>query len=290
MTRLLLDHPWPLNETLNARSNGFQVLLEFEKLVRRKRLIPLRFIEQHDYESAKQQLGKSPVAAQILRFSNHLIRYNESVIRATPDPEPNPTLNDSWKRALRDELEHLENWRSPQIIFPEVRRSVWSTTDEIEIKCGDRNGTVSRVLASLEKYDSHPFAVSDLDPWRHLERLFPPTPGHPNNKPCRLPKPPILDQVPVEHLSERLEEARKQGCIIDGKYYYIPSDDCLPEQIAKPEWRSGYVFDRKKDPGWKGPCPIDYNGVTWRWDQGHRHWDLQVKPKHISVSHTGEPD
>lgn len=298
MTHLLLDHPWPLDAALNAISEteGRGVLLKFEKLVMRLRqgddsIMPVRFIEQQEYENMLQHLkGNASAAANVRRFAYNLIRHNNNINHATPIPEPKPSLSDCWKRALRDELEHLENWRNPQIIFPEVRRSAWPATDEIEIKCEDRAGTVSQVLASLEKYDSHPLAVSDLDPWRHLERLFPPTPGHPNNKPCWLPKPPILDQVPVEHLSERLEEARKQGRKIKGKYYYIPPANCFPEQIKKPVWRSGYVFDREKVPGWKGPCLIDCDGITWRWDQGHRHWDLQVKPDHISVSHTGEPD
>jgi len=292
MTRLLLDHPWPPDAALNARteSEGLGVLLKFEKLVMRQGLSSLslvRFIEQQEYDSALQQLkGKSSAAANVRRFAYHLIRYSNSVIRATPILEPNPTLSDCWKRALRDELEHLENWRNPQIIFPEVRRPAWQAADEIEIKCEDRKGTVYRVLASLEKYDSHPFAVPDLDPWRHLDRLFPPELGHPNNKPCWLPKPPILDQVPVEQLSERLEEARKQGWQIKGKYYYIPRADCFPEQIEKPEWRSGYVFKREKVPGWKGPCPIDYNGVTWRWDRGERHWDVQLSPR-IKINYDG---
>lgn len=286
MTSLLLDHPWPLEETLNARSCGFQVLLEFEKFVRKKCLTPTRFIEQQEYENAKQRLGKSHVAAQILRFSNHLIRYSESVISATPNPEPNPPLSDYWKRALRDELDHLENWRNPQIIFPEVRRSAWPATDEIEIKCEDRIDTVSQVLASLEKYNAHPFAVPDLDPWRHLEGLFPPVPGHPNNKPCWLPKPPILDQVPVEQLTVRLEEARRQGWKIKDKYYYIPPANCFPDQIKKQKWRSGYVFKRVKVLGWKGPCLIDCNGVTWCWDSGERHWDVQLTT-HIRINYDG---
>lgn len=292
MTRLLLDYPWTVSEGLGPDSAAYKAILDFLDLLSRADLKPVPFIGHEEcnifWDALKERKGQSRFTP-VIRFLHHCTRETGGICMARPVPELSK-LRDSWKCALRDELEHLEDWRNPQIIFPEARRSAWPATDEIEIKCEDRKDIVTRLLASLEKYDSHPLVVSDLDPWRHLDRLFPPEPGHPNNKPCWLPRPPILDLVPVDQLSEKLEEARKQGWIIDGKYYYIPSAACLPEQIEKPKWRSGYVFEREKVPGWKGPCPIDYNGVTWRWDQGHRHWDLQVKPKHISVSHTGEPD
>lgn len=290
MTRLLLDHPWPLDATLNARTDGFQVLLKFADLLRRQSLpfesiVP--FVEQQEYYDAIQQLtGRTSAAAAVRRFSRHFIRYSDCIIRAIPVPEPNPALNDCWKRALRDELDHPENWRNPQIVFPEKRRTVWPDTAEVTIQCEDREETDFRVLASLENFESHQFAVADLDPWCHLEQLCSPQPGAKNNKPCRLPRPPILDQAPVEQLSERLEEARRQGWHVNEKYYYIPPADCFPEQITKLKWRSGYAFPREKVPGWKGPCPIDYNGVTWRWDRKERHWDVQLSP-YISINYDG---
>ncbi|WP_372522450.1 hypothetical protein [Sulfuricaulis sp.] len=291
MTRLLLDYPWTIEEGLGSDSVPYKVILDFLDLLARTELKPVPFIDHEEcnifWTALKGRKGQSRFGP-VIRLLRHCTRDTDGICLARPVPEPTK-LRDSWKCALRDELEHLENWRNPQIIFPEVRRPAWQATDEIEIQCEDRKGTVSRVLASLEKYDSHPYAVPDLDPWRHLDRLFPPKPGNPNNKPCWLPKPPILDQVPVEQISEGLEEARKQGWQIKGKYYFIPPADCFPEQIEKPEWRSGYVFAREKIHGWKGPCPIDYYGVTWRWDRGHRHWDVQTDP-YISVSHTGELD
>jgi len=296
MTHLLLDHPWPLNAALNAISEteGRGVLLKFEKLITRLKQVddsisPVRFIEQQEYDSMLQQLkGKTSAAANVRRFAYYLIRHNNSTNQATPFPEPKtkPPLSDCWKRALRDELDNLENWRNPQIIFPEVRRTAWPDTDEIEIKREDQKDVVFRVIASLEKYDLHPFAAPDIDPWRHLDRLYPPEPGHPNNKPCWLPKPPILNHVPVEQLTEHLEVARKLGWQINDKYYYIPRSTCLPDQIKKHEWRNGYVFEREKVSGWKGPCLVDYNGVTWRWDSGERHWDVQLTPR-IRINYDG---
>jgi len=292
MTRVLLDHPWPLNETLNARSGGFNVLLEFDKFVKRKGLTPVRFMEQKEYDNAKQLLGRSNVAAQILRISNHLIRFSESIISATPDPEPNPPLGDYWKRGLRDELDHLENWRNPQIIFPEVRRSAWlPATDEVEIKCADRNVTVFRVLASLENYETHPFAVKDLDPWRHLEWLKRSQPGARTDHPCRLPKPPILDNVPVEQLFQLLDDVRKDGWIINERYYFIPPANCHLDQVGKTDWRNGAAFVRKSKNTRKGikTGPVDFEGRIWAWDIfEERHWDVQLLDgTRINISHDG---
>jgi hypothetical protein len=149
MIRLLLDHPWPIDKALDERSEGFQVLLEFEKLANSLKLPPgslARFIEQQDYEKAMQQIrGKSSGATGVRRFAYNLIRHNDSMVRATPIPEPNlPNLppSECWKYALRDELENLNDWRNPQIIFPKIRQSAWPDTDEIEIKCEDRDGAI----------------------------------------------------------------------------------------------------------------------------------------------------
>lgn len=298
MTRLLLDYPWPLDQALNPGSGGCKVLLEFEKLVRRKRLTPLPFIEQNDFESAKHQLGKGPVAAQILRFSNHLIRNGENITRAIPNPEPTPALTDCWRRALRDELTHLENWRSPQIIFPEIRRSVWPTTDEIEIKCEDRTDSVSRVLASLEAYELHPYAISDLDPWD--VRCTAVSGKHP----CYLPNPlmpgkdPMQNdcyRVPIAQLLDELIEARRRGWDADGKYCYIPPANWRPEAISQMAWRQGRAFPRTLCPVRKQKGYSDFEGRIWLWHKGRGahigedHWDVQFGGKeYFSVNHTGD--
>ena len=293
MTRLLLDHPWPIDAALDAGSQGYKVLLEFDRLLKRRCLLPVPFVEQHDYYVALEQLkgNKSSGAAAVRRLAFYLIRNGVGIVRATPIPElnlPNLPPSECWKYALRDELEYPENWRNPQIIFPKVRQEAWPHTDEIEIKCADRDGTVSRVLASLEEYESHKYAISDIDPWRNLEWLKRPQPRARVNYPCRLPKPPILEGVHIDRLVEMLGEARRIGCRIDeGKYYYIPSADWQPEITIKAQWRDGYAFPHKSIPGWKGPILIDYRNIEWRWDMKERHWDVQTDP-YISVSHTGE--
>ncbi len=297
MTRLLLDHPWPIDAALDARSDGFQVLLKFDELIRRRDLplpvSPVPFVEAQEYYEALQRLrGRSASAATVRRFSYHLIRNGDSVIRATPIPEPNPPLSDCWKRALRDELEYLENWRNPQIIFPEKRRADWpQNTSEVPIQCEDREGTVSRVLASLEEYDSHPFAVPDMDPWRHLEWLKRPEPSARIDHPCRLPKPPILEGVPVEQLFQRLGAARAAGWNVNGRYYFIPPANCRPELVAKPDWRKGHAFELKTKDTKKGKKtgPIDWEGRVWAWDMvAKRHWDVQLPDgTHMNISHNG---
>lgn len=284
MTRLLLDHPWPLDEALSAGSDAYQVLLEFRDLVRKTGLAPVRFVQQTDYDNAVVKLGKTTAAANIRRFSYNLVRHINSVICATP--QPTPPLSDFWKSALNDELDVPENWRNPQIIFPEKRRAVWPNAREVAIACPSSTSEVLRVLASLNNYDAHPLANGDTDPWHHFEHLWPPAHGVNGDKPCWLPRPPTLEKVPIEQLSERLVEARKSGWYVDGKYFYIPSDDHKLEEVSQKDWRSGYAFPRKKPKGWKGPCPIDYKGQVWCWDKNERHWDVQLNP-HISINHLG---
>ena len=145
---------------------------------------------------------------------------------------------------------------------------------------------VSRTLASLQKYEEHPYATCDIDPWRHLENLYPPTRNTHDNKPCWLPRPAILDKAPFEELSDRLVEARRLGWYLNEKYFYIPPDDCRLEDVERSTWRNGYAFPRVKITGWKGPCPIDYKGQVWCWDMNERHWDVQLNP-HIRINHVG---
>jgi hypothetical protein len=298
MIRLLLDHPWPIDEALDERSEGFQVLLEFEKLKNSQQL-PLgalvRFIGHQEYNEAMQRIrGKSAGAAAIRRFAYYLIRHGDGIVRATPIPEqnlPNLPPSECWKRALRDELEYPEDWRNPQIIFPKVRQKAWPNTDEIEIKCEDRNGTVLQVLACLEEYESHKYAVPDIDPWRHLEWLKRPQPGARINYPCRLPKPPILEGIPIEQLPEMLAKARRIGWKVGESYYFIPPENYRPELVKQYEWRNGSAFDLETKDTIKGKKigPIDYEGRIWAFDIFQkRHWDVQLpNGNKLDVSHKG---
>lgn len=301
MTRLLLDHPWPIDAALDARSEGFQVLLVFEKLLRR-RCLPqgtlVRFVEQHGYYDSLEKLkgNKSSGAAAVRRLAYYLIRNGESVIQAMPVPEPK-SLSICWKRALRDELETLENWRNPQIIYPKIRESAWPNTDEIEIKCEDRESTITRVLTSLEEYESHKYAIPDMDPWRHLEWLKRPQPGARVNYPCRLPKPPILEDVSIEQLPEMLVEARRIGWKVkddlrDNYYYYfIPPEDFNPASVDQHVWRKGSAFrqDTKDTRKGKKTGPVDYEGRIWSFDiHEERHWDVQLPDGgKLDISHDG---
>src|SRR5438034_978675 len=101
--------------------------------------------------------------------------------------------------------------------------------------------------------------------------------------PCQatpVPEPLMLrdswKRGPLRVPAARLVEERSQGWRLEGGDYFIPPAAWRPEQIAKSDWRGGYAFERETVPGWRGPCPIDYNGRTWRWDN-ERHWDVQLE-------------
>jgi hypothetical protein len=292
--RLLLDYPWDLDAARGSDPVPQKAIQDFLDLLSRTGLDPVPFIDHQaceDLFNNIQQHKSGRNFHQLLsRFLNQCIRDVGSTCRAAPDPGP-MDLRDSWKSALREELGNHANWRNPHIVVPESRLTEWEPHEnEIAIRCEEcddqpASGPHHRVLAVLERYELHPFAVPDIDPWCHLEWLYPPDIA--NKQPCRLPRPPILDRIPIEELVGSLTNVRRDGWEINGRYYFIPPDNWRPEQITKAKWRAGYAFDREKVVGWKGPCPIDYNGVTWRWDRGERHWDVQTEP-YISVSHTGE--
>ena len=299
MTRLLLDHPWPIGAVADETSDGFRVLEEFEKLLVRHKLSPVPFVEQQDLDNAIQRLNTHTSGrGTIYRFAMQCVRRNVSTAMATPVAEQNPTLSANWKRALRDEFGDTSRWRTPQIVIPEKRRSVWPlNADEIAIQYDGQGGLVTeyRVLVQLgsANYESHPYAVRDLDPWRHLEWLHKPDPGAKNNHPCRLPKPPLLEGVTLEELAHLLPEARRQGWKIDGKYFYIPPVTCRLD-ADKAHWRDGRAFPRTNSGNKRGPIVEDFEGRKWVWDNhsgghsGERHWDVQLLTgKHKRVNHDG---
>lgn len=286
MTKLLLDYPWPLGATLDARSDGYRVLKDFQDLVHNQKLIPARFAKREELNALRGRNGTA--AAAIYRFCDSLVSNDGEPPLATPILAPDD-LDRKWKCALRREMGDFENWRTPQIIVPEKRRRVWPRALEVEIQCegGQPRAVSHRVLASLSDYGSHKFAIADRDPWRNLEWIQQPGAGARTNHPCRLPRPPCLHGVPIEQLVERLGDARKKGWEVNGAYYFIPKPDYDPTQIAKEQWRKGYAFPRQSESGWKGPCLTDYENQQWRWDMKERHWDVQRKKEYIRVNHDG---
>ena len=145
MTRLLLDHPWPIGAVADETSDGFRVLEEFEKLLVRHKLSPVPFVEQQDLDNAIQRLNTHTSGrGTIYRFAMQCVRRNVSTAMATPVAEQNPTLSANWKRALRDEFGDTSRWRTPQIVIPEKRRSVWPlNADEIAIQYDGQGGLVT---------------------------------------------------------------------------------------------------------------------------------------------------
>lgn len=294
MTTLLLDFRWKLSAALDDSEALFS-LQAFENLWRRTGLQPAPFIEDQDQADMWQQTGqqgrrKNPDQA-LMRVLDHCCRSSTSTCRAIPDQGPQ-NLRDSWKRALRDQLHDPSNWRSPHIVVPQKFRADWPTEDEVNVRCepcGDLpvSGPYQRLLAILEKYEEHRLAIPDLDPWSNLKFKYSPDHGAPDDHPCVLPRPPMLESVRIEDLINSLSDARRQGWNVDGKYYYIPPDDWRPERICKSQWRNGYAFPQKNIDGWRGPTPIDFGGRIWAWDINERHWDVQIDPR-VKVSHVGK--
>ena len=292
MTGLLLDHPWRLDEALNPRSDGFRVLEQFVNLVRENQLEVVPFVSRSEFDEMWQRIDYGSFArtrafASLVQFAEHLVRNDSPTPLATPIPEP-PMLAQCWKRSLREAMGDLREWRNPQIIVAEKRRPLWPATHEVPIQLEDSSGSELRVLAPLERYDSHPFAVADLDPW-DLRHLYPPISEADRQHPCRLPRPPVLQHVRLERLTECLGDALAAGWRVSGRHYFVPSEDWKAEQVGKATWRSGRAFPYQNVPALGHGGSVDYLGRVWVWDRAERHWDVQEGAGYVRISHTGEP-
>lgn len=286
MTRLLLDHPWSLKDALYASSDGFGVLMDFKELLRAQNLDPVPFFKREALEVIPQRTA----GAAIRRICAHLITMSdqEDLSGVTLIGAPSD-LAQSWKQALCHEMGDLEDWRTPQIIVPKSRHHLWPKTPEVEILCDDgQPKRETRVLAPLQDYESHEHAISDRDPWRNLEWRFRAGPDTSKNYACRLPRPPCLDNLSLGKAFEGLEEARKHGWKVGGRYYFIPDAGYDGAEITKMEWRKGMAFPRARVLGLKGPCLKDFGGRIWVWDRTERHWDVQLEREgYRRVSHDG---
>jgi hypothetical protein len=295
MTKLLLDYRWELSAALDNSEVQF-ALMKFVNLVRRTGLSPAPFVEEQQQLEMWQELEQRPLRnggwQQIKEFLSICSRPKGSICRAIPD-KVTPGFPDNWTRALRDQLGDLSDWRNPHIVVPESRLPEWAPDGgEVAIRCeqcGDQpaSGPHHRVLAVLERYDTHEFAISDLDPW-DLQRLHPPIPDRPRQHPALLPKPRLPTGFTLENFHEHLKFACGHQWEIDGRYYFIPPKDFNPLGVDKETWRKGRAFQYDTAPGTDKSGPVDCNGIVWSWDENERHWDVQTKPQYIRISHTGK--
>jgi hypothetical protein len=307
MAMLLLDHPWPLTAAVDPRSEAFEVLEDFDLLIkRRESLLPVRFIELEQYSNLWREMDRDDVARSI---GSHFIRIIESYVRwheegdnsiASPHPEPDGVpLPRVWKKALLEAMGDMGDWRNPQIVVPQRRAECWPRTPEITVRVY-RDHAGDRLLATLENYEAHPFALSDFDPWDIQRCHLTAASGRVSGHPCRLPKHPELENIPFDQLGAKLEELRSKGWHyrVDGaeKYYYIPPDDWDLAAVAKADWRNCRTFPRKRAGGDQGTGPVDHWNRVWIWDRvGKRHWDVQspvrnpeANPEYCVISHRGD--
>jgi len=296
MTKLLLDHPWPLDATLNRASPAYNKLLEFHKLIRRLMVAAVPFITQQERDETVARLDyrqNAAAAAAIRRFADELVYRGNNVQQAVIEQGP-VGLSATWLCSLWDEFHSCNTWRLPQIVFPEVRRAEWGTNPtplEVEVQCGSK--TDESVLVMLEIYDSHRFALCDIDPWKHNNWLRCPSPGDTHPHPCWLPRPPALQSVPLEKIPNFLDAAGRQGWQIGNRHYYIPPMDYSPLTISKHDWRSGKAFPHRGTKSSNGSGYKDLDGRIWVWARapagarGERHWDVELEPGWCNVSHDG---
>jgi hypothetical protein len=225
------------------------------------------------------------------RFAEQLTAPNNTHCSATPVPEV-AEIEPGWKSTLREAMTNEADWRSPQIVVPRVRRDSWDAGELVNINfdaCDEQpgSGPHQRVLAILEAYEGHPFALSDFDPW-DFRHLYPPPAGAPphRNHPCCLPRPPLED-IRLDHLAAELANARRLGWKLGERFYFIPHRDWHTASIDQASWRNGRAFPYRKCRDSDRSGYIDYEDREWVWDREERHWDIQLRP-HVRVRHTGE--
>jgi hypothetical protein len=304
--RLLLDFPWSLDAACGQDPVPQKVILDFYNLLSllertQPEMVP--FIEYAEYVQFCSGVRQAQNRYTLFwRFLSHCIRNANGLCLAAPVPEP-PNLRDSWKRALRDELNNFTDWRNPQLIVPTIRHPAWqSEGHEAAIHCqpcaGQPVSDHHRVLVLLEDYVSHPYATSDCDPWD--VRCTAPDGKHP----CYLPNPLIPDsdplqnqfcRVPIVQLHEELADAHRKGWRASGKYFFLPPTVWIPETVTQVEWREGRAFPRNLSEERHQMGYEDFEGRIWVWHKGRGnhigedHWDIQFGgSKYISVNHTGD--
>lgn len=298
MIRVLLDHPWPIDSSLQPEST----LKRFNDWIRAHPLVnPVPFIERDEYDALVQRAPRtSGNARMIFTILPSYLRPSSGGALATPLRCPND-IPDSWKQALREALVNVADWRSPQIVAFQERKGAWPDRDKIEIMLGEEVLPEPRVFAILGEYEQHRYALSDFDPW-DLQRCHgAANPNRLNNFPCRLPKHPELDGLPLDRLEQRVRELRRNGWRfrINGldRYYFFPRDDWRVADIDEENWRDACkTFPRDSAAQNKGSGPVDYWNRVWVWDrQKHTHWDVQFptgdrskRPDYCVVSHSGE--
>jgi len=301
MTRLLLDYPWPLEAGLGPDAGPQNVLRDYLHLLERTRLAAVRFIEDEEcvafwkYLEGRKGRGRFDL---VMRLISHCKRNSGGLCNAAPVPVEPPNLRESWKRALRDELGDLTDWRNPQIVVSTLRCSDWQPVgNEAAIHCGpceDQQASAHlRVLVVLEDYAAHPFALSDCDPWDVRRTVAS------GKHPCYLPNPLIPDRdplqnhfcrVPIDQLYDGLAEVHKRGWQANGKYFFIPPADWQPKAISQVAWREGRAFPRKFVQERQQTGYSDFAGRVWVWHEGEDHWDVQLGgTDYIRVNHTGDP-
>lgn len=297
MTKLLLDYRWELKDALHDPEVS-NVLREFVNLLRKTGLNPAPFVENDLQNELWQRLENKGAERfsgwqQLRVFLDLCSRADGSMCCAAPALEPTG-IRDNWKRALRDQLSNPSDWRNPQIIVSESRLAEWGPrVNEVAILCEEcddqpASGPHHRVLAVLEHYESHSYAISDIDPW-DLQRIHPPNSEAPRQHPALLPKPSIPKGTTLENLTNLLNICRGKGWgVTNNSYCFIPPADFDPLNIDKETWRKGRAFQYGKVPNSDRYGPVDYNGIVWSWDEHERHWDVQTKPKYMRISHTGK--
>lgn len=306
MPNLLLDHPWPVTAALDAKSEAFEVLEAFDALVKSHHTVsPVAFFEREQYSTLCEELDREgrTFGSHLVRLVWPYVRWQESENNSTASPIPQPdgpALPRVWRKALREALGDLTDWRNPQIVVAQRRRNHWPDGLEIRIAIDGTDSGESRVLAALENYDTHPFAVSDFDPW-DIERCHPTAAnGRLSHYPCRLPKHPELENLPLADVSARLENLRRTSWRYElngrERYCYIPPAGWDPLLVVKPDWRECRAFPHGRAGGGQGSGPLDHWNRIWVWDRrGERHWDVQYpvrnpedNPERCVISHTGD--
>lgn len=288
-----MDCPWPIDTVLDRYSPLFQAIVEYQSFMRETSIegrVPfITTVEMEAfYSRLNQDRPRGSWIAQVMQFINqHVITQDFGQYHATLANGPHD-LGSSWRKALREEMGDLVNWRTPQILVCANRSGQWGPVvrdHEVRINLEDRpnRDPENRVVVFIHSYKSyeshkhrsdyseHKYALADIDPWdvRHCNRTA--TDGLPDPR-CRLPRPSGLIEIALQDLGEKLESLRSEPWPQNGKYWFLPPG-LWNYATNKMEWRKG-AFAEETLNGRKGP--LDYKGQVWSWDYTEGHWDVEL--------------
>ncbi|MFI5299246.1 MAG: hypothetical protein ACHREM_14220 [Polyangiales bacterium] len=167
--------------------------------------------------------------------TNSLVSYEPPQSLSTAglrDHSAPADVTPEWRAALDASIASSRDWRSPILVTPSCssdRAQSWPGTNECVVKT--TSGIEHEALhLRVDAIEDHEHFIRDRDPW-----VLQPRPNAiARRTEYRLPRPTVLDSVPMHLWIDRLESL-DWTCGQDNRRYYIPPEEWTPSAMGMPQ-------------------------------------------------------